>query len=238
MNYIKELNAFRDWVMTNQVSTGQVALWHSLMSINNMTGWKEWFTVPNQTLQLMTGLSRQGLDKARNGLIQQGRFEYKKGKSNQAGRYRLCSFYECQKVGTVVGTVVGAIGAPQLSQEEHQSSTLLKHKLNETKSSSNSNEMPEREKNPFWIFENEGFGTISDLIAQKINYMIDDYSERWVIEAMKLAIYQNKRSISYVEGILKRWKAEGIDTPWEGGKKGEKHNGNNKPDYTEYKFGF
>ncbi|GIM47594.1 hypothetical protein DNHGIG_31430 [Collibacillus ludicampi] len=79
MNYILELNAFRDWVMINRASTGQIALWYALMSINNQTGWKEWFSAPNQTLQLMTGLSRQGLDKARNGLIQLGLIQYKKG---------------------------------------------------------------------------------------------------------------------------------------------------------------
>jgi len=141
--------------MINRPSTGQVALWYSLMSINNMTGWNTWFTVPNQTLQLMTGLSRQGLDKARNGLIQHGRIQYKKGRSNQAGSYRMISFFEeteCQKVGTEVDTEVGAevgtAGAQQLTQEEaqegrsgrHTGSTLYKQKLNtnETKKQKNS----------------------------------------------------------------------------------------------------
>jgi len=147
VNYIKELNAFRDWAMINRPSTGQVALWYSLMSINNMTGWNTWFTVPNQTLQLMTGLSRQGLDKARNGLIQHGLIQYKKGRSNQAGSYRMISFFEeteCQKVGTEVGTAA----AQQLTQGEaqegragcHTGSTLYKQKLNknETKKQINS----------------------------------------------------------------------------------------------------
>lgn len=61
-------------------------------------------------------------------------------------------------------------------------------------------------------FEQEGFGTISPIIAEKIEYMISDYSEPWVVEAMKVAVINGKRSINYVEGILKRWKANGIDT--------------------------
>lgn len=140
MNYIKELNAFRDWALINRPSTGQVALWYSLMSVNNMTGWKTEFTVPNQTLQLMTGLSRQGLANARNALMQAGLIKYEKGRSNQAGRYRMISLherlFECQKVGTgvdaVVGTDVGTGGAHQLAQEGrtgcHSSSTLYKQK--------------------------------------------------------------------------------------------------------------
>jgi predicted phage replisome organizer len=69
--------------------------------------------------------------------------------------------------------------------------------------------------NPFKLFESEGFGTISSVIAEKLGMFIDDYGERWVIEAMKVAVLQSKRTLSYVDGILKRWKAEGIDSPWE-----------------------
>lgn len=137
VNYLKELNAFRDWSMINRPSTGQIALWYTLMSINNMTGWKEWFTVPNQTLQLMTGLSRQGLDKARNGLIQSGLIQYKKGRSNQAGSYKMNSLLgECQKVGTEVvaevdtgvGKEVGTPAAYELAHQQRSGSTLFKQK--------------------------------------------------------------------------------------------------------------
>lgn len=134
LNYLRELNAFRDWSLINRPSTGQVALWHSLMSIDNMLVWQEWFTVPNQTLQLMTGLSRQGLEKARKGLIDRGRLNYKKGGSNQAGSYRMVTFNtECQKVGTEVGTQVGTEGALQLSQEGRTGSTLNKQNKTKTK---------------------------------------------------------------------------------------------------------
>nr|WP_320146024.1 glycine zipper family protein [uncultured Anaeromusa sp.] len=126
MNYMRELNAFRNWAMINRPSTGGVALWNMLMNVNNMTGWKEWFTVPNQTLQLLTGLSRQGIESTRNSLIQFGLIEYKKGRSNQAGSYRMISllfpsdpgepvdnFSECKNLGTALGTVVGIdVGTP------------------------------------------------------------------------------------------------------------------------------
>ncbi|WP_438498059.1 DnaD domain-containing protein [Paenibacillus sp. IHBB 3054] len=66
----------------------------------------------------------------------------------------------------------------------------------------------------FRMFENEGFGTISDVIKDQINDFIKDYSARWLCEAMKKAVLAGKRNLGYVQGILKRWKADGIDEPW------------------------
>jgi len=90
-------------------------------------------------------------------------------------------------------------------------------------------------ENPFRLFETEGFGTISSVIKDRMNAMIDDYGERWVCEAMKTAVYYGKRNLSYVDAILKRWKAEGIDHPWEANKEkrgddGAKHSGSAQGD--------
>ncbi|WP_054023673.1 DnaD domain-containing protein [Bacillus sp. FJAT-28004] len=68
--------------------------------------------------------------------------------------------------------------------------------------------------NPFRLYEAEGFGTISSITADKINDFIKDYGERWVCEAMKTATVAGKRNLTYVNGILKRYKAEGVDEPW------------------------
>lgn len=161
MNYMRELNAFRDWAMINRPSTGAVALWHMLMSVNNMTGWQEWFSVPNQTLQLLTGLSRQGIDSTRNALIQKGLIEYKKGISNQAGKYRMISFYgdfpgnspvdknfECQNLGTGLGTVVGmdvgTLAAPEQAQPRRSGCTL--YKLKDINNKTKNNNYRAREK--------------------------------------------------------------------------------------------
>jgi hypothetical protein len=103
MNYIRELNAFWEWALVERPSTGQVALYLALMSVDNKTGWQGSFTAPNIILQFMTGLSRQGLDKARSGLITKGRIRYKKGHSNKAGTYEIIPFCDYQKVGTQQG---------------------------------------------------------------------------------------------------------------------------------------
>ena len=51
---------------SDDLSTGQIALWHALMFLNNECYWKEWFTVSNTMLELYTGLSRQAILKNRN----------------------------------------------------------------------------------------------------------------------------------------------------------------------------
>lgn len=91
MDYFKELNAFRNWLLLNELTTSGIALWHTLMSVNNMTGWKHWFNVPNSTLQQLTNLSKQGLVDARLLLINKGLIEYKKGKQREAGKYKMIS---------------------------------------------------------------------------------------------------------------------------------------------------
>lgn len=131
MNYLQELNAFRDWTLLNHPSTGQIALWYSLMSINNMTGWQEWFTVANQTLQLMSGMSKAGLDKARTQLMGKGLILYKSGSTKQAGKYKLVSIYN-KKVDQWENNEKSN-SIPMGEQTETNEDTINRHKQNETK---------------------------------------------------------------------------------------------------------
>lgn len=77
------------------------------------------------------------------------------------------------------------------------------------------------EENPYRIFEEEGFGTISGYLAQQIDDLVETYSLNWYQQALKESVVAGKRSLRYAEAILKRWKATGIDEPW----KEDKSNG-------------
>lgn len=225
MNYIKEINAFYDWLLYNSLPTGAIALWHALMAINNKAGWADEFTVANLVLMNLTGLSRQGLDKARNILIQKGLIQYKKGSSNQAGKYRMIRF-DSQKVGTEVdtivdtevdtkvgidnleckkvGTEVDTVAAQQEAQQGRSSSTL--NKLNKTKTNTIITNNISMVAN---AFEQNGFGTINFTIKEILMSLIEQYPVEWILEAMKVAVKANIRRLDYVEGILKRWNANG-----------------------------
>ena len=96
MNYIAELNAFHDYLLLNQLSTSEIALWHALVHINNKTMWKTEFAASNLMLQQLTGLSISGITSARNKLKQRGILEYAPGKARQAGKYHLFHFSETE----------------------------------------------------------------------------------------------------------------------------------------------
>ena len=64
----------------------------------------------------------------------------------------------------------------------------------------------------FAFFENN-FQLITVYTSEKLGNLIDEYTVQWVREAMQIAVDNNKRSLSYVEGILKRWKAQGKNVP-------------------------
>lgn len=91
MNYIAEMNAFYDFIAINGLSTGQIALWHALMGVNNKCAWKEWFTVSNSVLQLQSGLSRDGVYKIRRILKELGLIDFKESKNSKASKYRMNS---------------------------------------------------------------------------------------------------------------------------------------------------
>lgn len=88
MNYIAEIKAFYDIAQVKQLSTGQIALWHALMYINNKCAWIEWFSVPNIMLEINTGLTRDGIAKARNILKQKELIDFKSN-GTKATSYKL-----------------------------------------------------------------------------------------------------------------------------------------------------
>ena len=88
MNYLLEIKAFYERLQVNPLSTGQIALWHALMNINNKCAWREWFTVPNITLELNTGLTRQSIVKSRNLLKQLGYIDFRTN-STKATSYKM-----------------------------------------------------------------------------------------------------------------------------------------------------
>ena len=60
----------------------------------------------------------------------------------------------------------------------------------------------------YTIYQNN-IGMLSGVISEKLDADIKDYSDIWVIDAIQESVKQEKRSLAYVEGILKRWKREG-----------------------------
>lgn len=92
MNMVKQILAFNDRLMIKPLSSGQIALWYALLHINNKASWIQEFSVANQTLEILCGLSRQGINKARNVLKQEGLIDFKSN-GTRATSYKLAVLY-------------------------------------------------------------------------------------------------------------------------------------------------
>ena len=98
MNLFALMEAIYVKQLLNPGSSGQLALMWALVYVANKCRWKEWFTVPSITLMNLTGLSRQGILKARNQLRQRGLIDYRE-RGTKASTYRL----------TVLGTMSNSV---------------------------------------------------------------------------------------------------------------------------------
>jgi DnaD/phage-associated family protein len=67
---------------------------------------------------------------------------------------------------------------------------------------------PLERPNIFRIYE-ENIGPLTPLLADALRDAQDSYPGVWIEEAIALAATHNKRSWSYCEAILRRWKEEG-----------------------------
>ena len=94
MNYIRQLNAFYDWLETNPLNHQCIVLWHALMHTNSKAGWQKEFTVAVITLELKTGLNRRAIERARNKLEQLGLIRWRKRSGSQSAVYEMIPLTE------------------------------------------------------------------------------------------------------------------------------------------------
>ena len=132
MNYLAEIKAFYDLVQVKQLSTGQIALWHALMAINNKCAWIEWFTVPNIMLELNTGMSRSGVLKARNSLKQYGLIDFKTN-GTKATNYKMITIAKSKQESNQDSTQESEQASKQVSTQVGKQDSNTLNKLNETK---------------------------------------------------------------------------------------------------------
>ncbi len=230
MNYIKELNAFYDWLETNSLSTSEIVLWHALMHINNKSGWAEEFAVATSVLCVKTGLADRTIRDARNKLKQKGRIDFKSRKGNQSAIYKMISLVEVMPE-TIAGNKNREDkkdGLSEIDADNHAGNHADKcagsnagnhatlYKLNETKQNDINTSSTTEQKN---IFDEE-FKELAQLY-QKCGFDVNgltpdwllDLKERfgfdWVKNAILEAEKRGKRTKKYVEGILQNWKASG-----------------------------
>lgn len=217
MDYIRQILAFDDYLMYNQgLSSGQIALWRALMSINNKARWSEWFTASNQTLETLSGLSRQGINKNRNILKQLGLIDFRSN-GRKATSYHICKLYTSNSLQESVQHS-SEIVAQECTTQLRNSSTLNKHKQNknenetESTSASNIDFHSETSATSYWL--NQVNPAEAPMVLESIRFWIKDFNgqEGIVIMAIDEMLKNGARNYNYLDKVLKSWENKQLDT--------------------------
>jgi DnaD and phage-associated domain len=204
MNYITEINRFYDLMLSKPLSTGQIALWYALMQINNKCAWIKWFSVPNQTLELLTGLSRQGIDKNRNVLKQLGLIDFK-SKGNKATMYMLNSLQESLQSG-LQDSIQNSV--PDGGTLTKQNNTTLNYTKQTQECDCDVNELRECVDFCAKVYNTVPSKAFTDEITARLQSGVDT---ALIKEALKLSA-EKSPNVSYLRAIMRNWYAEGITT--------------------------
>ncbi|MBU8791154.1 DnaD domain protein [Oceanobacillus caeni] len=194
MNMWKEMSAFRDWLLLNEMSSSGIVLWYSLFTIWNKVGCQCKFNVPNSTLMKLTGLSKQGLINARATLIQKGFIHYEKGKKGRAPVYQLNS-------------LVHSVD-PSVYQLPTQSTTETLPLIDDLRERRRRGRRIASEK--LLVTYEQNFGSLPPIVMKSLHDWCDELDEEIVMEAIKFAVKKGGKTFSYLEKILEKWNDAGL----------------------------
>lgn len=115
MNYIKEVNAFRNYLRTNPIPAIAQALWYAIIDYHNHSNWEPWITIDNLRLMADLQISKGTLIKHRNILIQNKLLLYKSiERKKHMGKYSLISLTEKHDSGLQSGIKIEPDNEPEI----------------------------------------------------------------------------------------------------------------------------
>lgn len=223
MNYIQQIRAFDDFKLYKaRLSSGEIALWHALMSINNKTGWQEWFTAANSMIVSLSGLSRSGILKDRNVLKQIGLIDFRTN-GKKATSYHVCVLYTSDSVQD------SKHQSKQNSKHSSKQDSNTLYKLNETKQKQEV-VSPAREEfshatKSFELWQSL-WGFPNGIAQQDLWEWIDSFGDDVVCYAIHLA---GKKNVSangadtWLDHTFHNWAHDGVDSLKKAQEAAEKH---------------
>lgn len=207
MNYLQEILNFEKLQELNRLAPGQARVWYVLMYLNNITGWQSWFTVASSTLEFRSGLSRQGVIKARNELKQLGYIDFKTN-GRSATSYHMKPLMQ----GSLQGSVQDSL-QPSLHdglQDSVQTSSAL-YKQNKTKQNktNNSDKSPAtRHKTQQKFADDSVEMQLAMYLFSKIKEnnpdhkkLTDSQKQKWA-DSIRLMIERDKRTPQQIHNMI------------------------------------
>ncbi|MDC3418555.1 DnaD domain-containing protein [Aquibacillus salsiterrae] len=238
MNYIKQLNAFYNQLDFNPLSNNAILLWHSLMQINNKTGWKQEFTVAAKVITAKIQLNESAFKRARTELQEKGYIHCQSRSGNLAPVYQIICLtieHDCTSTLTISDDlypvtetnnhmqqqIPNATSSPFVSVNaegnvtgesndklNNKPTVLTKQDIKEIKTKQSHETITTQAES----FYEQNIGKVTPFIQGLLSNWTSTLNEPLVIEAMKQSVERNHANWKYIESILKAWRNKNLAT--------------------------
>lgn len=232
MDYIKELRAFQNFMIKNDLPKGAITLWYTLMNIKMTEGEEiDWLSVPNKTIECLAGLSRQGVINARESLKQCGLIDFVEGE----GRKRSPQYYLLSLVSEEEQQPTESVQPAEEKDEKQEEMTATVVEKEKT-------EEEQKEFKRVWNFVQTNF-FVQPTFQYDVRQHLTVFHPDLMIEAFSRA-KKLEKPYGYGIAILKNWRKQHVqtmddvkklDAAWEKNHQGYYSYGQNKTSLTTKK---
>lgn len=200
MDYIKELRAFQNFMIKNDLPKGAITLWYTLMNIKMTEGEEiDWLSVPNKTIECLAGLSRQGVINARESLKQCGLIDFVEGK----GRKRSPQYYLLSLVSEEEQQPTESVPPAEEKDEKQEEMTATVVEKEKT-------EEEQKKFKRVWNFVQTNFD-VQPTFQYDVRQHLAVFHPDLMLEAFSRA-KKLQKPYGYGIAILKNWRKQHVQT--------------------------
>lgn len=225
MNYVRQLNAFGEKSI-GVLNAKEQAMYLRLFLIHNTLRRPEWFTVSNT--QLMRELkikSEHTVIKLREQLRQKGFLIFRSTGQGKMIAYHMPILYSDTPAKNAGDPCKNCSGTPAKNAD------IIKGKDIKNISSTTAPSQDEKFRQVVEVYEKSIRPVPSPADLERLSDCLDHYGKDAMLKAIDRADYRGRRSMGYIEGILRSWEQNGYDDPEE--KKGRNRSGNDSKEHEE-----
>lgn len=236
MNYVKQLNAF-GVRRVGVLNAREQAMYLCLFLIANQLKWPDWFEVANSQIMREAGIkSKVTIISTRRSLEEKGFIQSIDPGHKKKMRYHLPKLYGDDAMGLKNEPTDGAKGTknepiadarvqnlnPKGTKNEPiegSKGTNFEPYINSINSKHiSSTTTPPQDENfrqVVEVYEKSIRPVPSPADLERLSDCLDHYGKDALLKAIDRADYRGRRSMGYIEGILKSWEQNGYDDPEE-----------------------
>lgn len=226
MNYVRQLNAFGEKSI-GVLNAKEQAVYLRLFLIANQLKWPEWFEVANSQLMRELGMRwKKTIIDARRELEKNGFIQSVDPGHKMKTRYHLIQLYDDASKGSKNEPILeprvrksnpkGSKNEPINPAKGSKNEPYI-NSINYKHISSTTTAPPQDEnfRQVVEVYEKSIRPIPSPADLERLADCLDHYGKDALLKAIDRADYRARRSMGYIEGILRSWEQNGYDDPEE-----------------------